>query len=41
MEQRQLGQSSAQILPPWFWVLWGIGGWMWGGTNEKDSLGSD
>lgn len=37
MEQRQLGRSSLYISPI---VLgtWAIGGWMWGGTDEKEAI---
>lgn len=37
MHKRPLGTSSVKITPL---VLgtWAIGGWMWGGTNEKDAI---
>ncbi len=37
MELRQLGQSSVKITPIIFGA-WAIGGWMWGGSNEKDAI---
>lgn len=37
MEKRQLGKTEIKITPI---VLgtWAIGGWMWGGTDEQDSI---
>ena len=37
MHQRPLGTSSVKVTPL---VLgtWAIGGWMWGGTNEKEAI---
>jgi aryl-alcohol dehydrogenase-like predicted oxidoreductase len=37
MHKRQLGTSSVKITPL---VLgtWAIGGWLWGGTDEKDAI---
>ncbi len=37
MESRQLGSSSVYVSPVIFGA-WAIGGWMWGGNEEKDSL---
>lgn len=37
MELRQLGKSSVKVTPITFGA-WAIGGWMWGGTNERDSM---
>lgn len=37
MEKRQLGRTSLQISPIIFGA-WAIGGWMWGGTDEQDSI---
>ena len=37
MELRQLGNSSVKVTPMAFGA-WAIGGWMWGGAEEKDSL---
>ena len=37
MQTRQLGKSDVQVTPVIFGA-WAIGGWMWGGTEEKDSL---
>jgi methylglyoxal reductase len=37
MQTRKLGTSDLQVTPIIFGA-WAIGGWMWGGTDEKDSL---
>ena len=37
MEKRQLGKSSIEVTPIIFGA-WAIGGWMWGGTDERDSI---
>jgi aryl-alcohol dehydrogenase-like predicted oxidoreductase len=37
MEKRPLGQSGIEISPIIFGA-WAIGGWMWGGTDEKESI---
>ncbi|HPO14120.1 MAG TPA: aldo/keto reductase [Candidatus Hydrogenedentes bacterium] len=37
MECRQLGQSRLRI-PVVSFGAWAIGGWMWGGTDDKDAL---
>lgn len=37
MEKRQLGQSNVQVTPI-ILGAWAIGGWMWGGNDEKDSI---
>lgn len=37
MELRQLGNSSVRVTPLAFGA-WAIGGWMWGGAEEKESL---
>ncbi|MEA3462371.1 MAG: aldo/keto reductase [Bacteroidota bacterium] len=37
MEKRVLGKSDVQVSPIVFGA-WAIGGWMWGGANEKDSI---
>ncbi len=37
MQTRQLGESSVQVTPVIFGA-WAIGGWMWGGNEESDSL---
>jgi aryl-alcohol dehydrogenase-like predicted oxidoreductase len=37
MELRQLGSSSVHVSPVIFGA-WAIGGWMWGGNEEKDSI---
>ena len=36
MEKIQLGNSNLKITPITFGA-WAIGGWMWGGANEKDA----
>ena len=36
MELKQLGTSSVKVTPIAFGA-WAIGGWMWGGAEEKDS----
>ncbi len=35
--RRRLGTTSVEISPIVFGA-WAIGGWMWGGTNEKDAI---
>ena len=37
METRPLGKSELRVTPIIFGA-WAIGGWMWGGTDERDSL---
>lgn len=37
MQMRQLGQSDVKVSPVIFGA-WAIGGWMWGGTEEKESI---
>lgn len=37
MELRQLGTSSVKVTPIAFGA-WAIGGWMWGGAEEKDAI---
>ena len=37
MQSRQLGSSDVQVSPVIFGA-WAIGGWMWGGNEEKDSI---
>ena len=37
MQTRQLGNSDVRVTPIIFGA-WAIGGWMWGGNEEKDSL---
>jgi aryl-alcohol dehydrogenase-like predicted oxidoreductase len=37
MELRQLGTSDVKVTPIIFGA-WAIGGWMWGGTEERESL---
>ena len=37
MELRQLGNSSVKVTPLAFGA-WAIGGWLWGGAEEKDAL---
>src|SRR4051812_23011982 len=37
METRQLGQSDVRVTPVIFGA-WAIGGWMWGGNEESDSI---
>ncbi len=37
MELRKLGQSDIQVTPIAFGA-WAIGGWMWGGADEKDAV---
>lgn len=37
MEQKQLGNSSVKVTPLAFGA-WAVGGWMWGGSEEKESL---
>src|SRR3954468_2442914 len=37
MQLRQLGTSDVKVTPVVFGA-WAIGGWMWGGTDEADSI---
>lgn len=37
MDQRQLGASSLYVSPI-ILGTWAIGGWMWGGTDEKEAI---
>lgn len=37
MESRQLGNSDVFVSPIIFGA-WAVGGWMWGGTSENDSI---
>ena len=37
METRQLGKSDVRVSPVIFGA-WAIGGWMWGGNEESDSI---
>jgi aryl-alcohol dehydrogenase-like predicted oxidoreductase len=37
MELKQLGTSSVKVTPLAFGA-WAVGGWMWGGAEERDSL---
>jgi len=37
MELRTLGQSSVKVTPIAFGA-WAIGGWMWGGAEDKDAI---
>lgn len=37
MQLRQLGQSDVKVSPVIFGA-WAIGGWMWGGSEEKESI---
>ena len=37
MESRELGKSKIKVTPIIFGA-WAIGGWMWGGTDEGDSI---
>lgn len=37
MELRPLGKSDVRITPVLFGA-WAIGGWLWGGTDEQDSI---
>ena len=37
MENRQLGKSDVRVSPVIFGA-WAIGGWMWGGNEESDSI---
>lgn len=37
MQHRQLGKSDVQVSPVIFGA-WAIGGWMWGGTDEQESI---
>lgn len=37
MQTRQLGQSDLRVTPVIFGA-WAIGGWMWGGNEESDSI---
>lgn len=37
MQARQLGRSDVKVSPVIFGA-WAIGGWMWGGTEERDAI---
>ena len=37
MELRNLGNSQVKVTPMAFGA-WAIGGWMWGGAEEKDAI---
>ena len=37
VESRQLGESDIKVTPIIFGA-WAIGGWSWGGTNDRDAL---
>ena len=37
MQSRQLGRSDVKVSPVIFGA-WAIGGWMWGGNEERDSI---
>jgi aryl-alcohol dehydrogenase-like predicted oxidoreductase len=37
IELRQLGDSNIKVTPIIFGA-WAIGGWSWGGTNDRDAL---
>src|ERR1700735_4272888 len=37
METRQLGNSDVRITPISFGA-WAIGGWLWGGSDDRDAL---
>jgi aryl-alcohol dehydrogenase-like predicted oxidoreductase len=37
MQPRQLGKSNVKVTPVVFGA-WAVGGWMWGGTEERESL---
>src|SRR5688500_17059915 len=37
MQLRQLGKSDVKVSPVIFGA-WAIGGWMWGGNDERDSV---
>ena len=37
MELKQLGTSSVKVTPIAFGA-WAIGGWMWGGAEEKEAI---
>ncbi|MBC8109029.1 MAG: aldo/keto reductase, partial [Anaerolineae bacterium] len=37
MQTRQLGKSDLHVTPVIFGA-WAIGGWMWGGNDEADSI---
>src|SRR5688572_14601256 len=37
MELRKLGKSDLKVSPLAFGA-WAVGGWMWGGNEEKESL---
>jgi methylglyoxal reductase len=37
MKRRMLGQSNIEVSPI-ILGTWAIGGWMWGGSNEKDAI---
>lgn len=37
MQSRRLGNSDVKVSPVIFGA-WAIGGWMWGGTEERESI---
>ena len=37
MQSRPLGSSAISVSPVIFGA-WAIGGWMWGGNDERDSI---
>lgn len=37
MQKRKLGQSGVEVTPVIFGA-WAIGGWMWGGSDEKEAV---
>ena len=37
METRQLGSSDVRVTPITFGA-WAIGGWMWGGNDDRDAI---
>jgi aryl-alcohol dehydrogenase-like predicted oxidoreductase len=37
MELRRLGKSDVMVTPMAFGA-WAVGGWMWGGSEEKASI---
>jgi aryl-alcohol dehydrogenase-like predicted oxidoreductase len=37
MQLRQLGTSDVRV-PPIIFGAWAIGGWMWGGSDERDAI---
>ncbi len=38
MNKRKLGKTDLELSPIAFGA-WAIGGWMWGGSEKKDSIG--